>query len=109
MTSEKQLEPVLWLISARGIYLPRDFVNRFSEPEQHISGIEADTLDILRSGPDHKDYWEAWTEVCDRAVVTDLQGNRFRVYQQEGDCWLIPEQMEWSDEADWFVWPEEGR
>ena len=100
-----KLEPVLWLSDARGVCIPRDFVGRFNEPERLISGVEPDTLDILRAGPEATDYWEAWCEVCDRAIVTDLKGNRYRVYQ-DGDCWLIPEGMEWSDEKDWFVWPD---
>ena len=29
----------------------------------------------------------------------------YRVYQ-DGDCWLIPEGMGWSEETEFFVWPE---
>ena len=102
-----KLHPILWLDGARGVYVPRDFVERFFEPEKRISGVQPDTLDILRHGPDHDDYWEAWCDLTDNAVVTDLEGNRFWVYQNEGDFWLIPQGMQWSETEDWFVWEED--
>jgi hypothetical protein len=105
MTTTKRLEPMLWLSDARGIYIPRDWANSFSELAT-ISGIEDDTLAILRAGPDHEQYWEAWEEVLDRATVRDDKGNVFTVYQ-DGDCWLIPEGMVWDEETEFFAWPSE--
>ncbi len=59
---------------------------------------------ILDAGPDHEWYWESWTEVCDNAIVTDDKGIKYRIWQ-DGDCWLVPEGMEWSEENETYVWP----
>jgi hypothetical protein len=102
-----QPEPMLWLSDSRGIYIPRDFAQSFSDRDAHVSGVDADTWAILESGPDHEHYWGAWTDVCDRAVITDENGARFTIYQ-DGDCWLIPDGMDWSDETGFFVWPADS-
>ena len=99
-----KLEPMLWLSDARGIYIPRDFVSSFANLAS-LSGVSDEDKAILEAGPDHEWYWEAWDDVLNNATVTDDKGNVFTVYQ-DGDCWLIPEGMEWSDENEFFVWPE---
>jgi hypothetical protein len=100
-------EPMLWLSDARGVYIPRDFAQSFVDRDKHVSGLvkDWDGWTILEN-PDHEWYWEAWQEVCDSAIVTDDKGNRFRLYQ-EGDLWLIPVDMEWCDEDEFWKWPEE--
>lgn len=108
-------EPLLWLNDARGQYIPRDFATSFADRAKAVSGVTGEQWAILEHGPegglDSKDgpndlYWDVWEEVCDSASITDDQGVQFFVYQ-DGDCWLIPVGMEWSDEAGFFVWPEE--
>jgi len=100
-------EPLLWLSDARGIYIPRDFANSFADRDKSVRGVSAEDWAILEAGPDHDQYWDAWSDVCDSAVVTDDDGVEFRVHQ-DGDCWLIPAGMEWSDDEDFFVWPKEN-
>ena len=102
----KTIEPMLWLSDARGVYIPRDFANSFADRSKHVQGVSAEDWAVLETGPDHEWYWEAWVNVCDNAIVTDNDGVRFRVHQ-DGDCWLIPEGMEWSEENDFYMWPEE--
>jgi hypothetical protein len=99
-------DSLLWLSDARGIYIPRDFAASFKDRSKHVSGVSDEDWAILDAGPDHELYWDAWTEVCDDAVVTDDKGVRFTLWQ-DGDLWLIPEGMEWSDEHDQFRWPDE--
>jgi hypothetical protein len=95
----------LYLSDARGVYIPRDFAND-TKPEC-ISGIESDTLDILKAGPDHEQYWDAWQEVLDGATLTDpVTGVAYTVYQ-DGDCWLIPKGMQWDDAKEFYTWPAE--
>jgi hypothetical protein len=98
-------EPLLWLSDARGIYIPRDFATSFLDRAAHVSGVSSENWQTLEDGPDNEWYWDAWADVCDNAVVTDRNGVRFRVHQ-DGDCWLVPEDMEWSDENG-FYWPQE--
>lgn len=99
-------EPLLWLSDARGIYLPQDFADSFADRSQFVSGVSDEDWEILESGPDHEWYWEAWEDVLNSARVKDDKGFLYFVYQ-DGDCWLIPDGMEWSEEEDWFVWPKE--
>jgi hypothetical protein len=99
--------PFLWLSDRRGVYIPRDFANSFANRSKTVSGVDAEDWIVLEAGPDHEHYWEAWDEVLASAVVTDDDGIRFRPHA-EGDLWLVPEDMDWDDERQMFVWPNEG-
>lgn len=101
-------EPMLWLSDARGRYIPRDFATSFADRAKHVAGVTDEQWAILEAGPSHDDYWEAWQEVCDSAIVTDEHGTAFRIHQ-DGDCWLIPDGMEWSDTDEFFVWPTDDK
>jgi len=106
MPDKKRPDKILWLNDARGIYLPRDFASSFDDRSKRVSDVSDEDWAILDAGPDHSEYWDTWCEVEQDARVTDDDGNVFTVYQ-DGDCWLIPVGMEWSDEQDTFVWPDE--
>lgn len=103
--ANKQLEPMLWLSDSRGQFIPRDFVNSFAN-WANVTWVDPTDRATLQAGPEHADYWEAWDRVLTYARVTDNSGNTFTVYQ-DGECWLIPIGMEWSDEQDCYVWPED--
>jgi hypothetical protein len=105
MTSKPEM--LLWLSDSRGVYIPRDFAISFSaDRAKHVSGVSDEDWAILEEGPDHESYWDVWTDVCDNAVVTDIHGVKFSVWQ-DGDCWLIPEGMEWNDQTNCFDWPDD--
>lgn len=97
---------MLWLSDARGVYIPRDFATSFVDRAKNVSGVDAEDWAILEAGPDHEFYWDTWSDVEQNAVITDENGVKYRVYQ-DGDCWLIPEGMEWNEETDSFEWPED--
>ena len=97
--------PLLWLDDHRGQYIPRDFARSFVNRASAVSGVSDDDLAILEAGPDGEAYWDVWEDVCNNAIVT-IGGARYRVYQ-DGDCWLIPDGMEWSENTDTFVWPDD--
>jgi len=99
-------EPLLWLSDARGIYIPRDFATSFADRAKSVKGVSDEDWAILEAGPDHEYYWDAWSDVEANAIVTDDDGVEYGVYQ-EGDCWLIPMGMEWSDEEGGWVWPSD--
>ncbi|MDE2096593.1 MAG: hypothetical protein KGL39_05045 [Patescibacteria group bacterium] len=107
MTTTKP-DILLWLSDARGVYIPRDFANSFADRAKSVSGVSDEDWRILESGPEHESYWDAWCDVCDRAIITDDNGVQFNVWQ-DGDCWLIPVGMEWNDETEFFCWPNEAQ
>lgn len=99
-------ETLLWLNDARGQYIPRDFANSFADRAKSVAGVSDEDWAILEAGPDHELYWDTWSDVEQNAKITDDKGVQYTVHQ-DGDCWLVPVGMEWSDEQDTFVWPEE--
>ena len=99
-------EMMLWLSDARGQYIPRDFANSFADRAKTVTGVSDDDWITLENGPDTEWYWEAWDSVCNNAIVTDENGVQYRIHQ-DGDCWLVPDGMEWSDETETFQWPDD--
>lgn len=97
---------MLWLSDARGVFIPRDFAASFADRAKAVSGVSDEDWQTLEAGPDEEWYWEAWENVLRDAVVTDEHGVKYRVHQ-DGDCWLIPEGMEYNDHTDTFEWPDD--
>ena len=97
-------QPVLYLDFARGVYIPRDFAQSFAKTK-YISGVSHADLEILEEGPNGALYWDVWTDVLDNAIITGDDGIPYFL-AQDNDLWLIPAGMEWSDETDFFIWPQ---
>ena len=72
----------LFLDGNRGVYIPQHFAEAIGVKDW--TGIEAEDLDVLRAGPDHESYWDAWQDVLDHAETRDG-----RVLHQDGDLWLV--------------------
>jgi hypothetical protein len=72
----------LFLDGNRGVYIPQHFAEAISPADW--TGIDAEDLDVLRAGPDHESYWDAWQDVLDHAETKDG-----RVLHQDGDLWLV--------------------
>lgn len=100
----RQHDKMLWLDGARGIYVPRDFATSFTDRAKSVSNVDDEQWEVLEAGPDHQSYWDVWDEVLSNAVVTDTTGQRYHLLQ-DGDLWLIPVGMVWSEELDDYVWP----
>jgi hypothetical protein len=81
-------DAILLLSDARGIYIPRDFIREVL-PEC-LSGVSDWARATLADGPDAEGYWDAWSDVCDKARVTDPKSGTVYTVYQDGDCWLIP-------------------
>jgi hypothetical protein len=95
---------LLWLSDSRGQYIPRDFACSFANRAECVFNVSVTDWKTLEAGPhDNEWYWEAWNNVCDCARIV-IGSTVYTVYQ-DGDCWLVPVGMEWSDEQDCFVWP----
>ena len=95
---------ILWLSDGHGQYIPQLFAKSFQDRAKNVEGVSDDDWAALDAGPDHSEYWDAWSDVIDNAIVTDDAGQTFRVYQ-DGDCWLVPIGMTWDEEADAWRWP----
>lgn len=67
---------------SRGVYIPQHFAEAMDPKDW--TGIDAEDLDVLRAGPDHESYWDAWTSVLDYAETKDG-----RVLHQDGDLWIV--------------------
>lgn len=120
MSDTKRPSVELFLSDARGIYIPRDFAECV-RPEA-MQGVKPADLAVLRAGPSHEWYWEAWEHVLNDAHLFAI-GPRFDSIEeakrflgdklieytlhQDGDLWLIPVGMEWSDRENGYVWPSE--
>ena len=85
-------DSILFADETRGIYIPQYFVSCFVDNRAELLNVDDDTFNIVAAGPEHNDYWEAWQDITDNAVVLDSLGNRHTM-QQDGDLWLIPEQV----------------
>lgn len=78
---------ILLFDGASGIYIPQRFAEEIDLSK--LGGVSQSDLDILRQGPDHSEYWDAWADTLDNAVLTDSNGQRFYLWQ-DGDVWAIP-------------------
>lgn len=86
------MENILLIDESRGIYVHKQFAIHYRD---NILGVDnpkyydimAD-LDILKEGPDHEEYLDAWDEVIDLTTI-DIDGVKY-VLSQDGDLWGIP-------------------
>jgi hypothetical protein len=98
-------DPILFLDDSCGVYIPRDFAEEIDRGCVH--GVDAETWAVLEAGPDHPEYWDAWTDVTEYAIVTDpTTGAEYRVVH-DGDCWLIPVLMAWNDKTEQYEYPND--
>ena len=74
----------LLLSDARGVYIPRDFIDNFNLDKWHIDTKYAHLL----SSPDNDWYWDYWDVVLCVAYFVDELGNKWGLYQ-DGDLWAI--------------------
>ena len=77
----------------RGVYIPRDFALYFED----MDGVRAEDMEILKAGPDHEGYWDAWDSITSDASFTDEKGNVWRLYQ-DGDLFAYCEPLMTDEE-----------
>ena len=95
---------VLLVSDSAGIYVPQQFAKQCRE---HCVNVSDEDWEILLTGPDHDDYWDAWDSVVDSAVlVSDKDPEERYKLSQDGDLWAIPEEWEWVDELNTYAPPE---
>ena len=91
MPTNKPLQAVtLILDSARGIYIPRDFLaSADSLPDwDHCQSWGLTTANqaqwIAACHPENESYWDAWAWILDNAQFTDGEGYKYRLHH-DGD------------------------
>jgi hypothetical protein len=82
----------LLLSDARGIYIPRDFVQCFDSKAWHL---KSEDIRALLKSPDSHYYWDVWDHVLSFAYFVDDKDRTWRLYQ-EGDLFAICDDI--SDE-----------
>jgi hypothetical protein len=86
------------LLSDRhGVYIPREFVNRFDG----WKNISDDDIEILNDGIDGNSYWDAWDNVIQKAEYVDAKGHIWHLYQ-DGDLFAICEELMTDEEKESF-------
>lgn len=83
----------LLLSDARGIYIPRDFVEGFDMQQWHI---EPKFIEFL-SCPDNDFYWDYWEDVLNNAFLIDDNGHKWCLWQ-DGDLLAICYKLLTEDE-----------
>ena len=73
------------LSDARGIYIPRDFVQGFDLTRWE--GISESDIEILQD-PENEWYWESWESVLSNAKFKADDGRVFSLWQ-DGDLFAI--------------------
>lgn len=96
---------ILFAADNRGVYIPKYFAE--SIIEDSLEGVSKEDLEILRAGPDNESYWNVWDEVCNNVKVIDKTTNTKYVLYQDGDLWLVPEDMIWDDVNECFRYEDE--
>jgi len=82
------------LSDARGIYIPRDFIQGFDLTKWY--GISESDVEILQD-PDNEFYWEAWESVLNNAKFKSDDGRVFSLWQ-DGDLFAICYEMMTDEE-----------
>lgn len=76
----------LLIIDDHGIYIPQIFCSCY---KPQLDTIPTDTLAVCLAGPNHPEYWEAWEEVLELAIITLDDDKEYTIYQ-DGNLWAIP-------------------
>lgn len=94
MTTSLTGRQILLINGAHGVYVPM----MFAESPILSHGWERCpqwAMDILRAGPDHPDYWEAWSKVLDNAVLHGDYPHTWTLCQSpEGDLYAVRDDWE---------------
>ena len=87
----------LLVSDSHGIYVPQ----RWAMYCQDMDGVSAEDMEILKAGPDHEWYWDAWNDILSSAEYV-TEGNTYRLHQ-DGDLWAVCyEQMSDDEYRDFF-------
>lgn len=82
------MDAVTHLLSdARGIYIPRDFLECFDPAQWGLTEANREQWQDAQN-PDSEWYWDTWDWVLDHARFTSPEGDVYSLYQ-DGDLWAL--------------------
>ena len=93
----------LLLSDARGVYIPRDFVDNFDLDKWHVDN----KYTYLLSSPDNEFYWDYWDVLLCVAYFVDELGNKW-ILLQDGDLWAVCYELLTDEERVNFGFDEGG-
>lgn len=84
------MKSTLLLDGARGVYIPQIFAQMI-ETGQITGEVDPETLAVLKAGPDHEEYFEAWDElIWESLYYKDSEGQVFQIERNdEGDLFAV--------------------
>ena len=85
---------------SQGIYIPQQWAMYC----QDMQGVSAEDMEILKAGPDHEWYWEAWDSVLSNAHDV-VNGKTWRLWQ-DGDLFAYCEELMTDEEYESFFGEE---
>lgn len=87
---------MLLVDSSSGTYVPKIFCESIKNCYAAWR-VDKEDLDICLEGPEHIDYWEAWTSILDNAWCT-VEGENWGLHQDFGDLFAINTEKMTSEE-----------
>ena len=94
---------ILLLDNARGIYIPRDFVESCDFGEDGWQGVTEEDREILLD-PEHDWYWETWDSVLSNSHYIDKPSGKVYHLHQDGDLWAVCHDSMTDEEKLNFGW-----
>lgn len=85
------MRQVLLIDGAHGIYVPMAFIEQAQGWD-----LPQEAVEIVKAGPDHPDYWEAWVEILDSASFQGEEEHTWTLYQ-DGDLFAVRDDWEGPD------------
>ena len=86
--------------SNNGQYIPQHAANMITS-ESHWTGYDLEDIAILKEGPDHEHYWEAWHSVLNSAKWVNY-GLEWTMHDDDGLWMVCPEIMTDDEYFDTF-------
>jgi hypothetical protein len=65
-------------------WIPYNFVMSAWNNEQWHFNVNDWILDSILQGPSHKDYWESWDKLKDKAIYHSKTGDKYKLWEDEG-------------------------
>ena len=103
----KKLQSIELLLSdARGIYIPRDFINECDLSQWNIPEKEHEEIKQSLADPTNESYWDTWHYILDNAYHTDGTNNWY--LYQDGDLYAVCNELLDDEEYLNFYGEERG-